>query len=169
MIGRVARDDRIHRRYAVAADVAECHILDGLAWSGIVIRITLYLNIDEFARLNVLDADIFIQNITCRVLVTHIDGKATQIIGLRLVMLQTVDVAEGDAFQHIAFVRIVPVGADDSWVRNICPQNTVLHQDTAASFLPCGSTLKCKKENYLASPQAFQRRQLAYTGQQRAS
>ena len=131
---------------SLVGDIAEGDIFHSPTWSSTVFVVPRNLYLEETALNDVLDANVFEQHISNKVVVSTIDGKTALIIHLCLCMAKDVDVFINQPHDAICLntffnERTSTMNADEDGVCHISPKGGILHTDivhTAAEALTSG-------------------------------
>ena len=157
--GIISVDKRNVWGLSFVGDIAEGDIFHSPSWRSTVFVVPRNLNLEEAALDDVLNANIFEQHITNKIIVSTIDGKTALIIHLCLCMAKDVDVfidQPHDAICLNAFLNegTSTMNADEDGMCHISPEDGVLHTDivhtaaeTLASGVSCGAIITIATEH----------------------
>ena len=76
--------------------------------------------------------DIPVRDVSHQILIPRVDGQGSQVAGLKLMMLQDVDILKDNLLDHIPLPPAVPVDADHGGMGHIRPDRHIPHRDLPA-------------------------------------
>lgn len=133
---------RNHRRIiarSLIGNIVEIYILHAVAGNGIIFRVMKDPYIEEPSQLERLDSYIVEGYVPYRILISGIDGQTAPITVLGLMMLQDIDIVEGNIFDGIPAPLMVAMNAYHNGMSYVCPQNRAIHPYVRRIALKCAA------------------------------